>query len=205
MKNNLTEIVFILDRSGSMQSLTDDTIGGFNSFVDQQKNEPGEALLTTILFDSKYEILHNGTNLKDVKPLTKKEYYVRDTTALLDAIGKTINDVGHRLDNTKEENKPSQVIFVITTDGQENSSKEFTAQQIKEMVEHQTNVYNWKFVFLGANMDAVDVGSQYGISYAATYSATTRGTKSVYSTVTNLVSNSRTSGEIDENWSKTIE
>ena len=102
MKDNLTEIVFILDRSGSMQSLTDDTIGGFNSFIDQQKNEPGEALLTTVLFDSKYEILHNGINLKDVKPITKKEYYVRDTTALLDAIGKAINDVGHRLDNTKD-------------------------------------------------------------------------------------------------------
>jgi len=205
MNKNLTEIVFVLDRSGSMYELAQDTIGGFNSFIDQQKNEPGEALLTTILFDSKYEILHNGINLKDVKPITKKEYYVRDTTALLDAIGKAINDVGHRLDNTKEESKPSQVIFVITTDGQENSSKEFTAQQIKEMVEHQTNVYNWKFVFLGANMDAVDVGNQYGISYVATYSATTRGTKSVYSTVANLVSNSRSSGEIDENWSTTIE
>jgi len=125
MKNNLTEIVFILDRSGSMCSLVNDTIGGFNSFIEDQKQEDGEALLTTILFDDQYEILHNGVNIKTVKPMTTKEYSARGMTALLDAIGKTINTVGDRFNKLDEDNKPSKVIFVITTDGQENQSKEF--------------------------------------------------------------------------------
>ena len=136
MKNNLTEIVFILDRSGSMSRLVEDTIGGFNSFIETQKKEVGEAVLTTILFDDQYEILHNGVDIKNVKPMTTKEYSARGMTALLDAIGKTINNVGDRLNKTDDKDKPSKVIFVITTDGQENSSKEFTQKQIKEMIEH---------------------------------------------------------------------
>lgn len=121
INTNLTEIVFILDRSGSMMSLTNDTIGGFNSFVEKQKNEPGEALLTTILFDDQYEILHNGMNLRDVQPMTKDQYWARGMTAMYDAIGKTINEVGRRLSDTTEEQRPGKVIFVITTDGLENA------------------------------------------------------------------------------------
>jgi len=136
MKENLTEMVFILDRSGSMSNLTKDTIGGFNTMIENQKKEDGDAVLTTVLFDDMYELLHDGVNIQDVKELTNKEYYARGMTALLDAIGKTINTVGERLSKTKEENRPSKIIFVITTDGQENSSKEFTQKQIKEMIEH---------------------------------------------------------------------
>ena len=173
MKENLTEIVFILDRSGSMSSLTTDTIGGFNSFIDTQKQEDGEAILTTILFDDQYEILHNGVDIKTVKPLTSKEYSARGMTALLDAIGKTINTVGERLNKTNEDDKPSKVIFVITTDGQENSSKEFTQSKVKEMIEHQTNNYSWQFMFLGANIDAVSTAQSFGISgqFASNYTA----------------------------------
>ncbi|HBD92996.1 MAG TPA: hypothetical protein DC057_02360 [Spirochaetia bacterium] len=205
MNNNLTEIVFILDRSGSMQSLVDDTIGGFNSFVENQKKLPGEAHLTTVLFDEMYEILHNGVNLKSINPLTRTEYYARGMTALLDAIGKTINTVGERLSDMNEKNRPHKVIFVITTDGAENASKEFNQQQIKSMIEHQTNRYNWEFVFLGANMDAVSVGDSYGITRSATYSATSEGTKSVYGVACAFVSNSRRDADADENWAEGLE
>jgi uncharacterized protein YegL len=202
MKDNLTEIVFILDRSGSMRNLTNDTIGGFNAFIDQQKKEPGEAVLTTVLFDDQYEILHNGVNLKDVKELTGKEYFARGCTALLDAIGKTINTVGEQLNKTNEENKPSKVIFVITTDGFENASKEFTQPQIKEMIEHQTNKYNWQFMFLGANIDAVATASSYGISgqFASNYTASSIGTDSLYRSVSKSVASYRTEGKIDADW-----
>lgn len=193
MKTNLTEIVFILDRSGSMKHLTSDTIGGFNSFIDEQKKVDGEALLTTILFDDEYEILHNGVNLKVVKPLTTNEYSVRGFTALLDAIGKTINEVGDRLSKTKEEERPSKVIFIITTDGEENSSKEFKQEQVKSMIENQTNNYNWQFIFLGANIDAVATAQRYGINanLAHTYTANSVGTQSLYTSVSKGVGGER--------------
>lgn len=202
MKENLTEIVFILDRSGSMDSLTNDTIGGFNTFIETQKKEDGEALLTTILFDDKYEILHDGVNLKDVTPLTTKEYFARGMTALLDAIGKTINTVGERLDKTEEDKKPSKVIFVITTDGQENSSREFTQSKIKEMIECQTNTYKWQFMFLGANIDAVSTAVSFGISgqFASNYTANAVGTDVLYTTLSKSVSNFRGMGVIDTSW-----
>lgn len=206
MKENLTEVIFILDRSGSMNELTNDTIGGFNTFIEKQKNEPGEALITTVLFDDQYEVLHNGVNLKDVKPLSNKEYFTRGWTALLDAIGKTINTVGARLYNTPEEEKPSNVIMVITTDGEENSSKEFNQAQIKEMIELQTNTYNWEFVFLGANIDAVSTARGFGIkaSNAATYTASNIGTQSLYSSVCDSVSSYRATGKMNDDWSKDI-
>ena len=206
MKENLTEIVFILDRSGSMSSLTTDTIGGFNSFIDTQKQEDGEAILTTILFDDQYEILHNGVDIKTVKPLTSKEYSARGMTALLDAIGKTINTVGERLNKTNEDDKPSKVIFVITTDGQENSSKEFTQSKVKEMIEHQTNNYSWQFMFLGANIDAVSTAQSFGISgqFASNYTANSVGTDSLYRSVSKSVASYRSAGEILDNWNNEI-
>lgn len=202
MKENLTEIVFILDRSGSMRSLTSDTIGGYNTFIENQKNEPGEAVLTTILFDDQYEVLHNGVDIKTVKEMTNKEYFARGCTALLDAIGKTINTVGERLKNTKEEDRPSKVIFVITTDGFENASKEFTQPNIKEMIEHQTNKYNWQFMFLGANIDAVGTAQSFGISaqFASNYSANSVGTDSLYRSVSKSVASYRTTGDISNDW-----
>jgi uncharacterized protein YegL len=205
MKENLTQIIFILDRSGSMQDLTTDTIGGFNSFVEKQKLEPGEALLTTILFDDKYEILHDGENLKNIKELTTKEYSARGTTALLDAMGKTINTVGEKLSKMEEKNRPSKVILVVTTDGMENSSKEFSREKIKEMVEHQTNKYQWQFIFLGANMDAVAVGQMYGFTKSATYTANDVGTRSLYATLNTVTASYRSDGTVNEDWDKDIQ
>lgn len=199
MKENLTEIVFLLDRSGSMYDLTSETIGGYNAFIDRQKSDPGEARLTTVLFDDEYEILHNGVNIKEVEPLTEKTYFVRGMTAMCDAIGKTINDVGRRLAETPEEERPSKVIFVITTDGYENASKEFTASAVKEMVKHQTDKYSWEFIFLGANIDAVAAGTAIGIKSdrSLNYTATAKGTSNLYSAVSASVSDYRVKGVVD--------
>jgi len=161
MNNNLTEIVFILDRSGSMGGLENDTIGGFNGFVKKQA-EAGQTSLTTVLFDDQYEILHNGIDAGNVV-LTGDEYFTRGCTALLDAVGKTINDVGKRLSETPEAQKPGKVIFVITTDGLENASKEFSYDTVKKMITHQSEKYSWEFVFMGANIDVAKEGNKLGI------------------------------------------
>lgn len=185
MKKGLTEMVFILDRSGSMSHLTDDTIGGFNSLIEKQKEEDGEAFVTTVLFSDDYELLHDHIDIKEIKPMTRKDYYAMGCTALLDAIGTTINTVGVRLSETPEEERPEKVIFVITTDGLENSSREFTRSKVKEMIEHQQSKYSWMFMFLGANIDAVSEASSLGIDarHARTYTANAQGTSSVYESV----------------------
>ena len=202
MNTNLTEIVFILDRSGSMMHLTDDTIGGFNSFIEKQKGEPGEALLTTVLFDDQYEVLHNGVSLKEVQPMTKDQYWARGMTAMYDAIGKTINEVGHRLSETPEQYRPGKVIFVITTDGMENASREFTQTKVKEMIQHQTEKYSWDFIFLGANIDSAATAEGIGIKagYAADYVASAQGTSSMYFAVDAAVSSSRATGTVSACW-----
>ena len=161
MNQNLTEIVFILDRSGSMSGLENDTIGGFNGFVKNQA-ALGQTSLTTVLFDDKYEILHNGINAGDVV-LTGDEYFTRGSTALLDAVGKTINDVGKRLNETTETQRPAKVIFVITTDGLENASRTFSYDEVKKMITHQTENYKWEFIFMGANIDVAKEGDRLGI------------------------------------------
>jgi len=153
MNMNLTEIVFLLDRSGSMGGLESDTIGGFNAFIEKQSQLEGETIVTAVLFDDRYEMLWNGVKATEAK-LTNKEYYVRGCTALLDAVGKTILDLGYRLSKTDEEKRPGKVIFVITTDGLENASREFTYEKAKELIKHQQEKYNWEFIFLGANIDA---------------------------------------------------
>ena len=193
LKKNLTELVFILDRSGSMYNLVSDTIGGFNSMVESQKNEYGEAYVTTVLFDDHYELLHDHINIKEIQPITDKEYYARGCTALLDAIGKTINSIGVRLNNTSEDERPDKVIFVITTDGYENASKEFDKAHIKDMIEHQQNKYSWTFMFLGANMDAVGEAKNLGINtdFARTYTANNVGTQSVYNSVSKAIDTMR--------------
>lgn len=189
MKKNLTEMVFILDRSGSMRNLTTDTIGGFNSMIENQKNEAGEAFVTTILFDDEYEVLHDHINIKDINPITDKEYYARGMTALLDAMGKTINSIGGRLSETPEDERPDKVIFVITTDGLENASREFTKKAIKEMIQHQQDKYSWTFMFLGVNMDAVEEAESIGINrdFAKTYTADSIGTKALYDSMSKAV------------------
>jgi len=175
MNQNLTEIVFILDRSGSMEGLEKDTIGGFNGFVKKQA-KAGSTNLTTVLFDDRYEIIHNGVDAGKAI-LTDKEYYTRGSTALLDAIGKTITNVGNRLNETPEALRPGKVIFVITTDGLENASQEFSYNEIKKMITHQTEKYNWEFIFMGANIDVAIEGEKLGIAHdrAVSYAASATG------------------------------
>lgn len=206
MKSNLTEVVFILDRSGSMYDLTDETIGGFNAFVDKQKQDEGETLLTTVLFDDKYEILHNGVNIKNIAPMTTNEYWARGYTALYDAIGRTINDVGARLAATAESERPSHVIFVITTDGYENGSREFTQAKVREMIEHQTDKYNWEFLFLGANIDSRAVGTNIGIkaTNTANFTASSVGVDSVFRSVDCAVSELKSVGTVPTTWSDSL-
>lgn len=193
IKKNLTEMIFILDRSGSMQNLTSDTIGGFNSMIETQKGEEGNAFVTTVLFDDNYEVLHDHIDIQDIQPITNKEYYARGCTALLDAVGKTINSIGSRLSATTEDERPDKVIFVITTDGMENSSREFTKKTVKEMIEHQQDKYSWTFMFLGANMDAVGEAASLGINtdFAKTYTANSVGVQSVYTSMTKVMSCAR--------------
>ncbi len=190
MRKDLTEVIFLIDRSGSMCFLVEDTIGGFNSFIDNQKTIEGEARLTTVLFDNEYEVLHDHQDLSKVEHITHKEYFPRGATALLDAIGKTITSVGNRLNQTPEEERPANLILVITTDGAENASVEFSREQIKKMVEHQQEKYNWNFLFLGANIDSFGTASSLGVSAkgVANYSANGVGTASVYSSVTKCAS-----------------
>lgn len=199
MKKNLTELVFILDRSGSMAGLAEETIGGYNSLIEKQKQEPGDAKVTTVLFDNRYEVLHDAVDIQRVEPMTSAQYYARGTTALMDAIGNTLNRVGARLAATPEEERPSQVIVVITTDGYENASVEFNKSQIKQMIEHQTNKYSWKFMFLGANIDAAQEAESIGIGrdWTAQYAATEIGTKSVYTCLDSAVSTLRATGDME--------
>ena len=193
MKKGLTEMAFILDMSGSMSGLVEDTIGGYNSLIEKQKEEEGEAYVSTILFDDRYIMLHDHINIQDIKPLTNEDYRPMGMTALLDAIGKTVNSIGVRLNDTPEEERPEKVIIVITTDGQENSSKEFTKTKIKEMIEHQQSKYNWVFMFLGANMDAVSEAGNLGINtdFARNYTSNSKGTSSVYTVLSATMSNIR--------------
>ncbi len=188
MNNNLTELIFILDRSGSMQDLAVETINGFNSLVEKQKHT-GNALLTTVLFDNDYELLHDHIDIQQVPTLTSHEYYARGCTALLDAIGRTINSVGNRLSQTPEEARPGKVICTITTDGLENASSEYSLSEIKEMITHQRNVYKWEFVFLGANIDAIETAESIGISSkrAKTYTASPTGCRSTFSVMDKML------------------
>ena len=199
MNQNLTEIVAILDRSGSMEHLTNDTIGGFNSFLKEQKEIPGEAVLTTVLFNDSYILLHDRANIKKIKPITKKEYIAQGSTALLDAMGKTINDIGSKLNNTVENERPSKVIFFIITDGEENASFEFTNARIKEMVELQKSKYSWEFIFLGANIDSFSTASSLGISADRSfdYEADKEGVVSVQMAMSAAVGNLRRFNNVD--------
>jgi len=193
MRKDLAEIIFILDRSGSMSGLEDDTIGGYNSFLKKQQKVEGEANVTTVLFDTEYEVLHDCVDLKKIKPITDKEYFVRGGTALLDAVGKSITSVGQRINKTSEDKKPAKVIFVITTDGMENSSREYDYKKIKEMITHQQKKYSWEFLFLGANMDAVKEGANFGISEdrAFNYKASPEGVNAMYRISNDAVLNCR--------------
>lgn len=202
MRNDLTQIVCILDRSGSMSSLVSDTIGGYNTFIESQKLEQGEAWVTTVLFDDRYELLYDTVDIKSLQPMTNKEYYPRGMTALFDAVGRTIDDVGHRLETRAEEERPSKVIVVIITDGHENSSKDYSISKVKEMVVHQTEKYNWQFIFMGANIDSAAEASSIGIDkkFSMDYAATIYGTARVYASADRVVSQLRSTGKVEDGW-----
>ena len=196
MKPGLTEIVFIIDKSGSMHNLIDDTIGGFNSVIDEQREGDGEVYVTTVLFSNYNKTLHDHINIKEVPLMTTKDYRVSGCTALLDAIGSTVDNIGIRLANTAEDDRPSKIMVFIITDGQENASHEYSKKRIKEMIEHQTDVYNWSFVFIGANMDAVSEGRDIGITLSATYSATSDGTYSTYAAIDGAINSARAYADV---------
>lgn len=178
MKKGLTELVFILDKSGSMSGLESDTIGGFNSMLKKQKELNGECRITTVLFDNRYELLHDRIDIRAVSPMTEKEYCVGGSTALLDAIGTTISKLARVQKNTAEEYRAEHVMFVIITDGAENSSREYSLRKVKGMIEQEKEKYGWEFIFLGANMDAVETAGRFGISadHAADYVPDAKGT-----------------------------
>lgn len=207
MKKGLTELVFILDRSGSMSGLESDTIGGYNSLLDKQKKEDGEAVATTVLFDDRYELLHDRVDLKEIQPISHKEYFVRGTTALLDAVGKTINMIAYVHKHIREEDRPENVMFVITTDGMENASCEYTYKNIKDMISRQKKEYNWEFIFLGANIDAEATAESIGINreMAASFVSDSKGTALNYDVIGEAVSCMRENRSVSRDWKKRID
>jgi len=190
---SFVEIVCILDKSGSMSSVKDDAIGGFNTFLEEQKKLPGKANMSLILFNHEYEEIFSGKDIQKVLSLENKNYIPFGTTALLDAVGRTIDDVGRRLSNTNEKERPEKVIVVIMTDGQENASKDYKRDKISEMVKHQQEKYRWEFIFLAANIDAFSEANSLSILLSNTYSYTgdSFGTQSAYDTMTSSVSDYR--------------
>jgi uncharacterized protein YegL len=207
MKKDLTELVFILDRSGSMSGLEDDTIGGYNAMLEKQKKEHGEAVITTVLFDDRYELLHDRINLRGIKPITDREYFVRGSTALLDAVGRTISKIGNAQKYTAEEERAEHVMFVITTDGMENASREYSYENVRQMIEHQKSKYGWEFIFLGANIDAIAAAERFGIceDRAVNYNADSEGTRLNYEVIGETVSCMRASRPISKNWKERID
>ena len=207
MKRNLTELVFILDRSGSMQGLEGDTIGGFNAMMEKQKREPGEALVSTILFDDRTQVLHDRVKVGEVGPITEKEYYVRGCTALLDAIGGAIHHIGNIHKYARSEDVPEHTLFVITTDGMENASRRYSARQVKEMIQRQKEKYGWEFLFLGANIDAVETAGHLGIApdRAVNYHCDSEGTRLNYQVVGQAVAAVRCRATLDGRWKEAIE
>ncbi len=204
---NKVECIFILDRSGSMAGLESDTIKGFNSLLNKQREEEGEAIITTVLFDHAYEILHDRLNLKSIANITEKEYYVRGSTALLDAIGMTIEKIVNVQKATLKEHQSDKVLFVITTDGMENASRKYNYKMIKRMVEHQKKKYHWEFIFMGANMDAIDVANNFGIdaNRAVNFHSDDQGTNLNYQAMNKVISDFRTNDCIEDDWKKEVD
>ena len=201
-KNNITELVFIIDRSGSMSGLEKDTIGGFNSMIEKQRKEEGECYVSTVLFDHETKVLHDRVRLSEVKPMTEEDYTVRGTTALIDALGGAIHHIGNVHKYARPEDVPAHTMFVITTDGMENASRRYTSDQVKQKIERQKEKYGWEFIFIGANIDAVETAARYGINSdrAVNYHADKKGTKVMYEAVANAVSYVRDCGGISSDW-----
>ncbi|MDO5009918.1 MAG: hypothetical protein Q4E31_03750 [Intestinibacter bartlettii] len=207
MKENLTELVFILDKSGSMAPLVDDTIGGFNSLIQKQRKEDGECIVTTVLFNDSIDILHNRVSIENIKNITTKEYQPMGCTSLLDAMGSTIDKIKADHVNTPKEKRPDKVLFAIITDGAENSSKEYNIKQIKTSVTTCQELLGWEFLFLGANIDAIETASQFGIpkSRAANYNCDSEGTELNFSAINDVLCCVRRDEHISEGWKSKIE
>ena len=207
MNHNLTEIVFVLDRSGSMSGLEQDTIGGFNSMLQKQKAETGEALVSTVLFDHECQIIHDRVTIEKVEPMTTQQYFTRGSTALLDALGGAIHHIGNVHKYAREEDRPEKTIFIITTDGFENASRRYTAEKVRSMVKHEQEKYGWEFLFLGANIDAITVARDYGIAAdrAVRYECDEHGTELNFDTITTVLSSVRRREVIAPGWKAEIE
>ena len=204
MKSNLTELVFILDRSGSMSGLESDTVGGFNSMLQKQQKESaksGSCRITTVLFDNDYELLHDKIDIQAVKQIIEKEYFVRGQTALLDAIGKTISKIASVQENTADEYRADKVLFIITTDGLENASSEYSSKKVKKLIEKQKSKHGWEFIFMGANIDSVETAGKLGINAdrAVNWVADNKGTALSYNAMSAAVGTFRAKGTVDDN------
>ncbi|WP_101908627.1 vWA domain-containing protein [Marasmitruncus massiliensis] len=199
MKKGLTELVFILDKSGSMGGLEKDTIGGYNSMLAKQQAVEGECHITTVLFDNNYELLHDRIDIKAVSPITDKEYSVGGSTALLDAIGKTIKKIGNAQKHTADDYRAEKVMFVIITDGEENASHEYSSDKVKAQIERQKTEYHWEFIFLGANIDAVQTAGRFGIApdRAVDYLSDSEGTELNFKVMSAAVTTFREAGAVD--------
>lgn len=206
IKNGVTELVFILDRSGSMRGLESDTIGGFNSLIEKQKRQGGKCYVTTVLFDNFSEVLHDRVPLGKIKPITDRDYYVRGCTALLDAVGGAVHSIASIHKYARKEDVPEHTLFVIITDGYENASRIYSLKRVKAMIEHEREKYGWEFLFLGANIDAVSTAEAVGIrgDRAVNYNCDANGTYVIYDAVAQAVSSTRAAKGIDESWSKSI-
>lgn len=207
MKKDLTELVFILDRSGSMAGLEADTIGGFNGMIERQKKQSGEAFVSAVLFSDESTVIYDRADLRKIEPMTDKQYYVGGCTALIDAIGGAIHHIGNVHKYAREEDRPEHTVFVITTDGMENASHRYSAAQVKEMVKRQKEKYGWEFLFLGANIDAVETAAHFGIARdrAVKFHNDSRGHALNYAEVSKAVSSVRMSMPLSANWKEKIE
>ena len=207
MRKGLTEVVFILDRSGSMRGLEADTIGGFNSMIEKQRKEEGEAYISTVLFDDQTEVIYDRVSVDKVEPMNDRQYYVRGCTALLDAIGGAIDHIANVHRYAREEDRPEKTMFIITTDGMENSSRMYTYKMVKKMVEKEKKKYGWEFLFLGANIDAVETARHFGIGKdrAVNYRSDKRGTRLNYEVVSDAICTVRACAPLSADWKEKIE
>ena len=207
MKNETTELIFILDKSGSMAGLEQDTIGGFNALLEKQRKLPGEVRVTTVLFNQGYELLHDRIPVSGVAPMTSVDYQVGGMTALLDAIGSTIQKISNVEKNTIQEQQVDKVMVIITTDGMENSSCEYSYKKIHEMIAMKKNTADWEFIFLGANIDAIAIARQFGVGedFAVNFHADAKGTQLNYDVMSEAVASYRRDGKIDRSWKEDIE
>lgn len=206
-ENNITELVFILDRSGSMSGLESDTIGGFNAMIEKQKKEDGEAYVSTVLFDNESSVLHDRLTLDKIPKMTARDYSVRGCTALVDAIGGAIHHIGNIHKYARPEDVPAHTMFIITTDGQENASYKYSSDTVKKMIERQKEKYGWEFLFIGANIDAVETAASFGIARnrAVNYHADSEGTQVLYETISAPISAMRKNQAISDTWGAQIE